>query len=50
MRLDKKPIMVHAGVEVHRGSGWEAWPSPNGADADLGEGGDRRMDVHGRRR
>ena len=34
---------------VHRRSRREARTRPDGADADVGEGGDRRMDVAGRR-
>jgi site-specific recombinase XerD len=35
---------------VHRGSGWEAWPSPHRAGAHVDEGGHRCLDYCRRRR
>jgi hypothetical protein len=35
---------------VHRRSRWKAWSRPNDSDADVGEGGNRCMDVRGRGR
>ena len=35
---------------VHRRSRWKAWSRPNDPDADMGEGGNRCMDVRGRDR
>ena len=33
---------------VHCRSSWKAWPDPNGTDADLGQSGDRCLDLGSR--